>query len=444
MLLLTIVTAIIDCVLLYAFFNGLLGKKNEDLSIIIYIGAFILMESATEASGLLQDYLNNSISSLLCILVSIIFVYLVSCTYDTSIKHRIFCTLSFQVIGMIAEVATFVILSNINPSPELTENIGLIRLIVQFIQFIIILAVLTLVGKIRKNNSISYSPLVFCLPITSTIMMFLLIPFVDYNADKDWINRVTVMCLCIIILNLTHYFILIKIQENATLKNLARSLELIINAEQEKYKQSTSFYRNTRKILHDTNKQLTYIGRCLDEGDIDGAKKHLTLTTNKVFSSESICNSGSLAIDALVSQAIIECRNKNIQISTDINIQADRINIEQYDLCLILGNMLDNAIVASTKLDKGDNPYIDVKIFTNNTFFAINVVNNTKASTPNIIDPDLYYKESANYLHGYGLKNISDVVTKYNGLVSFHQETNSFVASVAIYINQNSPSKGNI
>lgn len=146
-------------------------------------------------------------------------------------------------------------------------------------------------------------------------------------------------------------------------------------------------------------------------------QESLANTYNKV-------NTGNIAIDALVSKCITDA--KDISVTTDIKIESAIKNISNYDICIILGNILDNALSAVNNNTIQSDAFIKINISNTKIGLKIEVLN----SCIDTYKPK-NNKETLSY-HGYGLNNISDCVHKYKGICDFYCDNNIFHSNVFI------------
>ncbi|WP_423219254.1 ATP-binding protein [Acetobacterium malicum] len=107
------------------------------------------------------------------------------------------------------------------------------------------------------------------------------------------------------------------------------------------------------------------------------------------------------------------------------------MSILSFDLAIILGNLLDNAIEAVSELkkereiktkinyDKGrlivlvENPYQGERVKVGNRYLTTN-------------------KEPSQ--HGLGLENVKSVLQKYNGSMGITQQSNIFSVSLLLFV----------
>lgn len=102
----------------------------------------------------------------------------------------------------------------------------------------------------------------------------------------------------------------------------------------------------------------------------------------------------------------------------------EKLNISNYDLCVILGNLIDNAIEA---VEGEISPVIYVQMNYIKNLFLIKVIN---TYSKNAISYETT-KEDSDF-HGIGLKSIKRIVDKYNGNFSIELKNNYVTAIVTI------------
>lgn len=100
--------------------------------------------------------------------------------------------------------------------------------------------------------------------------------------------------------------------------------------------------------------------------------------------------------------------NEGIQFSSEINVSADRIPVSDYDLCVLLGNLLDNCLNACRQNVEMPNS-ISIQITTDDyDLFTIHSSNTYKPLSDQ-------KKEKHSFYHGYGMDNMKNVTEKYHG-----------------------------
>ncbi len=108
---------------------------------------------------------------------------------------------------------------------------------------------------------------------------------------------------------------------------------------------------------------------------------------------------GNRNIDSIINYKVHEARVHNIIVKTHINIPKE-FNISSFDLIVILGNLIDNAIEA---LDKTINKKLEIELIFKKGVFYINIKNDFNGEI--IKKNDLFETTKRNKkIHGLGLK----------------------------------------
>ena len=123
-------------------------------------------------------------------------------------------------------------------------------------------------------------------------------------------------------------------------------------------------------------------------------------------------------------------KKEGISFATDIKVVAQRIPTDDYDLCVIIGNLLDNSLNAARVVASPYPRQIRVEIFTSQLEFVIHIENTRELhkETPNV------YLNANELYHGYGITNVENLVKKYNGSYSCFPKDRSFETIIAIPI----------
>ena len=98
------------------------------------------------------------------------------------------------------------------------------------------------------------------------------------------------------------------------------------------------------------------------------------------------------------------------------------------DICIILGNLLDNAIEACNLID--GYKFIDLKINTKDKKLIIKISNNTNGYVNKVNGRFITTKNSD--MSGLGLIQIDNIVKQYNGYINRKYENNIFTTYLMI------------
>jgi sensor histidine kinase regulating citrate/malate metabolism len=113
-----------------------------------------------------------------------------------------------------------------------------------------------------------------------------------------------------------------------------------------------------------------------------------------------------------------------------------RNTINEEDLCVIIGNLFDNAIEENLRSTDKDGRYIKLYIASKEDMLVIRTKNplhhelNIKSGLPSTMKPDAVH-------HGIGLKNVRRICDKYSGELIWTSENGIFEIAARLIITSN-------
>ena len=132
-------------------------------------------------------------------------------------------------------------------------------------------------------------------------------------------------------------------------------------------------------------------------------------------------DSGSHIVSALIAEKEDKAKSQNIR--CEININTPGINIDDFSITTIIGNLFDNAIKAASECEHG---WIRFSITQTGSYMNI-VIENSYSG--NIIENNGEFTSTKNdkvLPHGIGIKNVRKVVSNLNGQIDFSYASGYF------------------
>ena len=137
-------------------------------------------------------------------------------------------------------------------------------------------------------------------------------------------------------------------------------------------------------------------------------------------------------MDAILNHTVLDAKRQGIEIDVNAEFPKD-CNITSDDLCVILFNLLDNAMEACQHYIRQAQtpPRIEVTLRRIHQFLIIKIQN------PCVPPRKLFgifptTKADARH-HGIGLRNVREKVEKYNGSLEFDVEGNVFTVTALLF-----------
>ena len=193
------------------------------------------------------------------------------------------------------------------------------------------------------------------------------------------------------------------------------------------YEEIRTVYTNMRGWRHDYHNHLQVIKAQLALGKTDELERYLDELEQDLDRVDFRIRSGNLMADAILNSKLSLARQEQIAISCRAKLPAD-LPVEDVDLCVILGNLLDNALEACGQIPQSAR-FLRVYLAVNGRQFYMSVQNSAKEEL-NFDERNYITRKRGN--HGLGMKRVSAVVEKYEGFLNLANEPGVFAAEVTL------------
>lgn len=194
------------------------------------------------------------------------------------------------------------------------------------------------------------------------------------------------------------------------------------------YQEVETIYNKMRGWRHDYRNQIQTMKVLAEQGDIEAIKDYLNKLDEDLATVDTVIKTGNTKADAILNSKISLAKSKDITVKVDAQVPV-KLKMSELDLCVILGNLFDNAIEASLPLPK-EQRLIRVYIVMKNTQLYISFTNFT-ASKKQIKESNVF-KTTKGEGHGYGLIRIDSIIKKLDGYLSRNSEDGAFTTEILI------------
>ncbi len=247
-----------------------------------------------------------------------------------------------------------------------------------------------------------------------------------YNGSPNVYPLVSVISAFCILSCAMVMFLNVSYIENA---NLIRQ-----NVEQNKYyKDQIKRYEIAKENVelinikcHDLRKQM----RVLREGDDSLNDKKMQDIENSIRIYDSTIVTDSYPLNIVLSEASLQVKDRQITFTTVLDGKLLK-NIDDVDVFSIFGNILDNAIEATCKLEDISKRVISLTLKEDQGFIDIECLNYYEGDI-NSKNGVLKTTKKDAHNHGYGIKSIINTAKKYGGNAVFKYEDHMFKVKVLI------------
>ena len=138
--------------------------------------------------------------------------------------------------------------------------------------------------------------------------------------------------------------------------------------------------------------------------------------------------SGHTGVDAILNSKLSLAENQGLKVKCDAQLPKI-LSFNPVDLCVLLGNLIDNAIEACEKMEQSQERFIRVYLCVRKQQFYISVCNSTNEVVRKL---DWEYISTKRGNHGHGLLRMNQIVEKYQGYMNRQNEPGAFVTEIML------------
>jgi hypothetical protein len=291
---------------------------------------------------------------------------------------------------------------------------------------ILLVKVAALIVKWKKDKKSTlelrkFVPILLC-QIFSIILLYNIF-MTAFDADDIMDIKLFFSILIIMYVNIIIFWYYDKITSAYEYKRQNELTELKLEFQKDYYQLLEEHQQEIESLYHDIKKHVSAVKELHDKDFKTEAEQYVSKLENKIIDIPKVLRTSDSVVNALIMNELRKAKNKNIEVRLDINF-SKAINIEPIDLCVLIGNTLDNAIEACLALPNESDRIIDLRILQDGCLILIDI--------KNPYDPAVIKISQNNRKRGYGLKNVRKVVQKYRGDIEIMNTDNVFHISIII------------
>ena len=194
------------------------------------------------------------------------------------------------------------------------------------------------------------------------------------------------------------------------------------------YAEVENMYRQIRGWRHDYRNHIQTMKAHAAKGDLQAISEYLDLLDTDLNTVDTVIKTGNPMTDAILNSKISLAKSKGIPVKADAHIPV-ALKISELDLCVIIGNLFDNAIEASLALPperRMIRVYMDMK----GTQLYISFTNFTAGKKLSKVGN--LFRSSKGEGHGFGLVRIDGIVERMEGYISRNSEDGAFTTEILL------------
>ena len=193
------------------------------------------------------------------------------------------------------------------------------------------------------------------------------------------------------------------------------------------YEEIKEMYLNMRGWRHDYHNHIQSVKAYLALGETARAQAYLDELEADLTRVDAYVRSGNLMVDAILNSKLSLAKKAQIRVDCAVQLP-EALVLTDTDLCVLLGNLLDNAIEACQQIEP-ERRWLRVYMALNQRQLYISVQNAAKE----ILNfNERNYITSKRGQHGLGLMRVKLLVDRYEGFLNLQNEPGIFAAEVTL------------
>ncbi len=398
--------------LFHTFFKEEYNRKTEKLSYLFYFASSSVLTFITKVP-------------LITMIFTLTFLFIISLNYESSMQKKvIFSSLIYAILFVIEIIVSvsigFIdILAVHNSTFNSVVGLILIRTITLIVAY--------LLNRYKNSRKKDFPiPQIYYLALTVILFGTLYLFVISLENNNLTLYNVLISGSILIIVNVTMIVIDEKIYNSFIVmneKNILKQQNIAYENQAEIINQSTE---SIKSLKHDIKNHLIMLDEMYKNDKKDEVEPYIRKILKEIDNG-AFSQSNNFVIDSIINFKLRKLQNTDTKIYLDISVP-QLINIFAYDITVILGNLLDNAITA---ILQSENKKIDLQIsysmgnliiLIDNSFDGKLIIENGKFKTT----------KSFKVNHGIGLANIEKSLESYGGEIRTEYTSDTFSVAVIV------------
>lgn len=362
-------------------------------------------------------------------------VFLLIGMYNTKLITKLILSLIIFSIFLISEIMTgMLIMFTANVSIEETrDNMFIYMCAIVLSKFIVYLIIQLIKEKVAMNKlqKPKFASYIIAMPLSSAFAIYLLF-LLTYDVKNSLIVIVEIAVTLLVLANIATLYIIDRLLEYESNKEKLQYMQKQFQVQEEHYRELEQRQYEVNEFYHNMKNYLIAVDGYIADSDYTMAKAKIKQATDIInYESHKRIQTGNTCLDALLNAKMIRMQKTKIDFVYTVRIP-HILSIDYIDLCIIIGNALDNAIEACENLVELPRKISLVCIQTGN-YISIVIVNTMNNDIPVPDDQSYITTKENKELHGYGLRSIRHIAEKNKGNVIIEQVNNMFQLKIILF-----------
>lgn len=341
--------------------------------------------------------------------------------YTESIKTNLFVTGFIYLIHMACDIMTVILFVDYKDGAGFDQVYYIITVLGIFLCERI---TETIVQKHRRTEHVQNMPLIF-VPFFSILMASLL----DYtNSITAW--GFVIVCLGLLFINFFLFYLYNLLSDTLCQKYENEVLAQKISAYANQMDIMLQSEEKVKALRHDMKHHMSELKLMAIQGKNHKIQKYIDDMQEFMANPNETVSSGNWEIDSVLNYMLQQARKELTAVT--IKVQLPEGISHSFDINVILGNLLENAIEGARQTEEKS---LKASIQLKQGVLRIVIENSCNVPIRKGREGFLTTKKNKEF-HGIGLGNVRKIVEKHNGIMEVSAENKVFCVRLILYMYQ--------
>lgn len=193
---------------------------------------------------------------------------------------------------------------------------------------------------------------------------------------------------------------------------------------QKYYAEVENMYTKMRGWRHDYRHHIQTMKVHMAKGETEEIRNYLDMLDDDLTKVETVVKTGNKIADAILNSKLSLAGERQIEVKAEAKIPV-MLTVPELDLCIIIGNLLDNAMEACMELPP-EKRLIRIYMEMKGNYLYLALTNTAGGSKKKS------FRSSKGEGHGLGLLRVDEVVKKHGGYITRASEDGAFSTEVLL------------
>lgn len=187
-----------------------------------------------------------------------------------------------------------------------------------------------------------------------------------------------------------------------------------------------SIHREMRGYKHDFHHHLQTLKGYMQAGEYERVVSYIDELDKKLQNVDTLLKTGNVSLDAILSAKLAQAKSEDIAVTIKANVP-DKLTLTDVELCIIIANLLDNAIEACSDVDSERFMRIYIAMKGKMLYFSmLNSAGEKKSKKGGL------FASNKTGIHGFGLRRAEAIIEEHGGWCKYNSEDGAFTSEFLV------------